>query len=69
MPKGIDFTFTKASDEAKEGETLEGIYELDGDNLKFCVTPPGGNFKQRPTDFSAKEQGKILVVMTRAKSQ
>lgn len=65
-PKGIDFTFKKPSENAKEGETLEGVYELDGDDLKFCVMQPGGTFKQRPVEFSGKE-GKILVVLQRIK--
>jgi hypothetical protein len=31
---------------------LLGIYELDGDTVKFCFGGPG---KERPTEFTTKE--------------
>jgi uncharacterized protein (TIGR03067 family) len=46
-----------------KGQTVEGIYELDGDALTVCLGPPGG---PRPAGFkSGKDQP--LVVCKRAK--
>lgn len=61
-PKTIDF-------EAVEGETkgqkLLGIYELDGDTLRFCLAPAD---QGRPTDFTAKEgSGRTMSEWKRAK--
>jgi len=35
---------------ATKGKTQLGIYELDGDKVKFCFAAPG---KDRPTEFTA----------------
>jgi uncharacterized protein (TIGR03067 family) len=48
-PKGIDYTMTEGP---TKGKTHLGIYELDGDTVKFCFAAPG---KDRPTEFTAKE--------------
>ena len=48
-PKTIDYTMTEGP---TKGKTHLGIYELDGDTVKFCFAAPGGD---RPTDFTAKE--------------
>jgi uncharacterized protein (TIGR03067 family) len=48
-PKTIDYTMTEGP---TKGKTHLGIYELDGDTVKFCFAAPG---KERPTDFTAKE--------------
>jgi uncharacterized protein (TIGR03067 family) len=48
-PKAIDYTMTQGP---TKGKTQLGIYELDGDTVKFCFAAPGGD---RPTDFTAKE--------------
>jgi uncharacterized protein (TIGR03067 family) len=48
-PKAIDYTMTAGP---TKGKTHLGIYELDGDTVKFCFAAPG---KDRPTDFTAKE--------------
>ena len=48
-PKSIDYTMTEGP---TKGKTHLGIYELDGDTVKFCFAAPG---KERPTDFTAKE--------------
>jgi uncharacterized protein (TIGR03067 family) len=48
-PKAIDYTMTEGP---TKGKTHLGIYELDGDTLKFCFAAPG---KDRPTEFTAKE--------------
>ena len=48
-PKAIDYMMT---DGPTKGKTHLGIYELDGDTVKFCFAAPG---KDRPTDFTANE--------------
>ena len=48
-PKAIDYTMTEGP---TKGKTHLGIYELDGDTVKFCFAAPG---KDRPTEFTAKE--------------
>jgi uncharacterized protein (TIGR03067 family) len=48
-PKAIDYTMLEGT---TKGKTHLGIYELDGDTVKFCFAAPG---KERPTDFTAKE--------------
>jgi uncharacterized protein (TIGR03067 family) len=48
-PRAIDYTMTEGP---TKGKTHLGIYELDGDTVKFCFAAPGG---ERPTDFTAKE--------------
>jgi len=48
-PKTIDYVMTEGF---TKGKTQLGIYELDGDTVKFCFAAPD---KERPTDFTAKE--------------
>ena len=48
-PKAIDYAMTEGP---TKGKTHLGIYEVDGDTVKFCFAAPG---KDRPTDFTAKE--------------
>ena len=48
-PKTIDYAMTEGF---TKGKTQLGIYELDGDTVKFCFAAPG---KDRPKDFTAKE--------------
>lgn len=45
-PKRIDYRVTEG---ANAGKAQLGIYELDGDTVKFCFSTPGGD---RPTDFT-----------------
>ena len=61
-PKAVDFEATEGE---AEGKKIRGIYELDGDTVKFCVAAPD---KDRPTEFTAKEgSGWTLSVWRRAK--
>jgi uncharacterized protein (TIGR03067 family) len=46
-PKAIDYQMTEGP---TKGMTHLGIYELDGDTVKFCFAAPG---MARPTDFTA----------------
>ena len=48
-PRTIDYKMTEGP---TKGKTHLGIYELDGDTVKFCFAAPG---KDRPSDFTAKE--------------
>ncbi len=48
-PKAIDYIMTEGP---SKGKTQLGIYDLDGDVVKFCFAAPGGD---RPTDFTANE--------------
>jgi uncharacterized protein (TIGR03067 family) len=48
-----------------KGQTIEEIYEIDGDNLKICLALPGN---PRPTEFKAPEgSGRWLFTYKRAK--
>jgi uncharacterized protein (TIGR03067 family) len=61
-PKTIDYSVNEG---AAKGNKVLGIYELDGDTIKFCFSAPD---KDRPTDFSAKEgSGRTLSVWKRNK--
>jgi uncharacterized protein (TIGR03067 family) len=46
-PKAIDYAMTEGP---TKGKTHLGIYELDGDTVKFCFAAPG---MDRPSDFTA----------------
>ena len=60
--KTIDYTIAEG---ANEGKTQLGIYELDGDTLKFCYAQPG---KDRPTEFkTAAESGRTISVWKKDK--
>jgi uncharacterized protein (TIGR03067 family) len=48
-PKTIDLVVVEGS---RKGQTMAGIYEIDGDTLRICRPGPG---KDRPTEFSSKE--------------
>jgi uncharacterized protein (TIGR03067 family) len=47
-PKAIDYTVTEGFN---KGKKMLGIYEVDGDTVKFCFARPE---KERPTDFTAE---------------
>jgi uncharacterized protein (TIGR03067 family) len=47
-PKTLDLIFTEGPE---KGSTSLGIYELDGDNLKICLSLAGST---RPTEFASK---------------
>lgn len=56
-PKVIDF---KHTDGPHKDLTMEGIYTIEGDNLKLCVTEPGS--KQRPSDFTTKGSVRQMLI-------
>jgi uncharacterized protein (TIGR03067 family) len=62
-PRTIDFIIETGQD---KGKTQLGVYEVDGDTLKFCVTKSGSAV--RPKDFNAKEgSNQMLFVWKRVK--
>ncbi len=61
-PKTIDI---KVGEGDMKGETKEGIYELDGDNMKLCAKMVG---KDRPSEFATKAGSEmVLLVLKREK--
>jgi uncharacterized protein (TIGR03067 family) len=48
-PKAIDYMMIEGP---TKGKTQLGIYELEGDTVKFCFAAPG---KDRPAEFASKE--------------
>ena len=59
-PKTIDYDMTEGP---TKGKTHLGIYELEGDTVRFCFAAPGVD---RPNDFTAKEgSGRTLSVWKR----
>lgn len=61
-PKTIDYVMTGGP---TQGKTQLGIYELDGDTVKFCFAAPG---KDRPTNFTTQPgSGRTLSVWKRVK--
>jgi uncharacterized protein (TIGR03067 family) len=62
-PKTIDYQMI---DGPTKGKTQLGIYELEGDTLKSCFGPAGG---ERPADYTSKPgDGRTLSVWKRAKT-
>ena len=65
-PKEIDMEFIEAKRENLKGKTALGIYELDGDTLKWCWNKPGA---ERPKKFSSEAGTEhLLVTLKRDKS-
>jgi uncharacterized protein (TIGR03067 family) len=63
-PKTIDITPEEKGAPAK---VIQGIYELNGDELKLCFTKEGGT---RPTEFASKPGGDVsLIVLKREKKE
>jgi RNA polymerase sigma factor (sigma-70 family) len=62
QPKTIDYAMTEGP---SKGKTQHGIYEWDGNTVRFCFGDPD---KERPTDFTTKMgDERTLGVWTRAK--
>jgi uncharacterized protein (TIGR03067 family) len=61
-PKAIDVT---ALDGPFKDKSVPAIYELEGDELRFCM--PNQETKDRPTEFKAAEGSKLgLFVLKRS---
>jgi uncharacterized protein (TIGR03067 family) len=62
-PKEIDITLTEGRG---KGNTLRGIYEIEGDTYKLCASSMPG--KERPKEFTAKKgTGFGIQVLKRVK--
>ena len=65
-PKEVDMDFIETKRDNLRGKTALGIYELDGDTLKWCWNKPGG---ERPKEFSSQATDvHLLVSLKREKS-
>jgi uncharacterized protein (TIGR03067 family) len=54
-PKAIDMTITLLPSLPNEkGKTLQGIYQVEGDELKLAF--PNAPFRERPTQFTTKKE-------------
>jgi uncharacterized protein (TIGR03067 family) len=63
-PKTIDVSYTMGDLKA---QSALGIYEIDGDTIKYCRAAPG---KDRPSEFAAKEGSEsIFAIYRREKSK
>jgi uncharacterized protein (TIGR03067 family) len=52
-PKQIDMEITECPDNPDDkGKLLSGIYEVSGDDLKWCFAPPGAS--DRPREFVSR---------------
>jgi uncharacterized protein (TIGR03067 family) len=61
-PKTIDYTLLEGPN---KGRKQLGIYEFDGENLKFCFASPG---QPRPTEFTSPNgSGRVASVWKKAK--
>ena len=63
-PATIDLAITEAQGDDAKGQTSLGIYELSGDELKWCSAHPGA--MDRPTSFDTSGTQHMLVTFTRA---
>jgi uncharacterized protein (TIGR03067 family) len=65
-PKLIDLSYdAEAENPLPEDFLAEGIYELDKDALRICLTPPQG-IRERPQKFeSPANSGRILITLRR----
>src|SRR5262249_24035524 len=62
-PKIIDLNFTEKK------RMLEGVYALDGETLKICVSIMGDGVNQRPLDFETKgKSDRRLLIFKRGKA-
>jgi uncharacterized protein (TIGR03067 family) len=65
-PKRIDMVIEECPDPDNKGKSLLGIYELNGDELKWCFVPPNGG--ERPSSFTTQSgTGQIFATLKREK--
>ena len=60
-PKTIDMEIKEAPKEDQKDKMVLGIYELDGDNLKWCAADPGTLV--RPKEFKAETGSECLLAI------
>lgn len=59
-PANIDMVIKETKRDRDKDKSVVGIYELDGDNLKWCAAEPGTT--ERPTEFKSEPDSKRLLV-------
>jgi uncharacterized protein (TIGR03067 family) len=59
-PRHIDLTVTGGQVESDKGKVVRGIYQVDGNMLKWCTAEAGE--ETRPTEFATKEGTKISLM-------
>jgi uncharacterized protein (TIGR03067 family) len=65
-PKQIDLAVKESRGGKDDGKTAKGIYELDGDTLKWCTAGPGTD--DRPGEFATAEgNDRLFVTLKRQK--
>jgi uncharacterized protein (TIGR03067 family) len=63
-PRQINSLYTRGPD---EGQTVLGIYKIEGDTITYCWAKSG---KERPTEFATKESsGHTLMTLKRVKPE
>jgi uncharacterized protein (TIGR03067 family) len=63
-PKAIDYSITGGP---YAGKTQLGIYQLDGDTVKFCFSTPGG---ERPDGFTTRRNsGRTVTTWRRERAR
>jgi len=62
-PKAIDFAVGQGGE---KGTVIEGIYEINGDELKICATIGA---KQRPTEFKSPENSQVALLTLKRQSK
>jgi uncharacterized protein (TIGR03067 family) len=60
-PRHFDVEITEDAENKFTGKTAQGIYQLDKDELKWCVCEPGSDV--RPTEFST-QAGDVRICIT-----
>lgn len=63
-PKAVDMTYTQGRD---KGKTFKGIYQLDGNKVKFCRA--GSPEDERPNEFKTKGGSRAFVSVYRRAKQ
>ena len=63
-PLSIDMTITQSPNDMDNGKTVRGVYELTGDEMRWCSGSPAGS--DRPHGLDVKEgRPQTLVVLRR----
>jgi uncharacterized protein (TIGR03067 family) len=66
-PMHLDMTITESSVEKHKRKTLLGIYEFQGQNIRWCSSMPGR--KRRPGQFAPVMGDARLLLATFAKKK
>jgi uncharacterized protein (TIGR03067 family) len=69
-PKSIDMLVLEVSDEGAEkykGKTSQGIYEIDGNKLKWCASEPGKDERPAVMPESDAKTKTLFLIFERAK--